>query len=477
VGANAVNGVINVITRDSAETAGVYAGFRSGSNQRSASLRIGGFAGDTISYRVYARWLDEESARLPTGRSADDGHDRLGGGFRLDWVPVAGDSVTLQGEAFGGNLFQSSTAFEELSGRNLELRWNHTASERSELQAQIFYDRIHRSTRPNGGSFFVDTYDAEFQHALRLGERHRLLWGAGARVAHYRIDGTPGFFFVPPTRDLFLADAFVQDSFSLNRRLTLTGGLKLEKDPYAGVTLLPELRVSWKPAPTTLVWGAVSRAVRSPTPFDVDVEERAGPISLSGNRDFQTEKLTAFELGLRMQPTRALSFSINGYYNRYDDLRTVEIVPGGPGLKLVWANGLEGHGYGIDAWTDWRPTRWWTLSGGVSWIEKKLHFAAGASGILGTGQLGEDPSHVVKLRSSMNLGRHFRLDANFRAVGALGNSGVGAYQELGGRLAWLPAPGVVVSVSASNLLHDHHQEYPGGDLIPRRVLGGVELRF
>jgi iron complex outermembrane receptor protein len=234
--------------------------------------------------------------------------------------------------------------------------------------------------------------------------------------------------------------------------------------------------VAWKPDAATLVWGAVSRAVRSPTPFDVDVEERAGPITLSGNRAFRTEKLTAFELGLRMQPASTFSFSINSYYNLYDDLRTVELGTG-PGLALVWRNGLRGHGYGVDAWADWRPTRWWTLSLGGSWLERRLHFATPAAAILGANQLGDDPSYVVKLRSSMNLAPQLRLDANFRAVGKLGSSGVKAYQELGGRLAWFPTPEVALSVSASNLLHDRHKEYPGGDLIPRRVLAGVELRF
>lgn len=475
-GANAVNGVINVVTRKASESTGVYAGLRGGSNQRTAGMRIGGFAGDTLSYRIHARWLEQESALAASGVPAGNGRDRLGGGFRLDWTPSTTDTVSLQGEAFSGKLFLSPTANEGTSGRNLVLRWNHSASERSELQAQFFYDRIARSTRPDGGRFFIDTYDAEVQHGLMLGTRNKLLLGGGVRLAHYRIDGTPSFFFDPASRDLLLANVFVQDSVTLTPHLTLTAGLKLEKDPYVGSSLLPEFRVAWKPEPSTLVWGAVSRAVRSPTPFDVDVEERAGPVSLSGDRNFRTEKLTAFELGLRMQPSATFSFSINGFYNRYDDLRTVEFIPG-PGLVLVWGNGLQGDSYGIDGWADWRPTPWWTLSAGISWLEQRLHFAPGASGILGTNQAGNDPSYQAKLRSSMNLGRHFRLDANFRSIDALGGSGIDAYQELGGRFAWLATPEVVFSVSASNLLHDRHQEYPGGDLIPRQVMAGVELRF
>jgi iron complex outermembrane receptor protein len=298
------------------------------------------------------------------------------------------------------------------------------------------------------------------------------------RLTHYRIFGTPNFFFRPASRDLFLADGFVQDSFSLTPRLTLTAGLKVEKDPYAGASVLPDLLVAWKPRSTVLVWGSVSRAVRSPTPFDEDVRELSGPVSLNGNPQFKTEKLTAYELGVRLQPTPRLSVSANGYYNVYDDLRSIELTATGPALlNFIWGNGLKGHTYGLDAWADWQPFGWWKISAGVSLIEQRLHFAKGATGILGTGQLGADPSHVFKLRSSMDLGSHLTLDADFRAVGALPGTTVRAYQELGGRLAWTPLPKITLSVSGFNLLHRSHQEYPGGDLIPRRVLAGVEFRY
>jgi iron complex outermembrane recepter protein len=216
--------------------------------------------------------------------------------------------------------------------------------------------------------------------------------------------------------------------------------------------------------------------VRSPTPFDVDVEERFGPVSLSGNPTFRTEKLTAFELGTRVQPARGLSFSLALFYHRYDDLRTVEIVPG-PGLSLSWGNGLKGNLYGFEAWADWRPTSWWTLAGGVTVLKRDFRFKAGATGILGTAQLGTDPPYYATLRSAMKLGPRVALDLDFRAVGALRDSAVPSYQELGGRLAWQVTPQITLLVTGSNLLHEHHQEYPGGDLIPRRVMAGVELRY
>jgi iron complex outermembrane receptor protein len=144
---------------------------------------------------------------------------------------------------------------------------------------------------------------------------------------------------------------------------------------------------------------------------------------------------------------------------------------------LSWDNLLEGHTYGIEAWGDLRLAPWWTISGGVTLLKQKLTFAAGASGILGPGQLGNDPSHQFKLRSSINLSRNLTLDADFRAIGALPGTSIPAYRELGGRLAWTPVRQITVSVSSANLLHDYHREYAGGDIIPRKVMAGVELRF
>jgi iron complex outermembrane recepter protein len=468
-GANAMNGVINVITRRTAASTGGYASLRAGGVQRTAGARFGGAIGDELNYRVFARWIEDAGAYSAPGIRVQNGRQRIGGGFRLDWAPSAFDTVTLQGEAFAGKLGKGSPGESETSGRSLSLRWNHRPSETSEIQVQAYYDHVLRDAP-------VDTYDFEFQHSFLAAGRHKIIWGAGARLVSYRIDGTPSFFFIPPSRDLFLANLFVSDNFAITPKLTLTAGLKVEKDPYVGASLLPEARVAWKPTPTSLIWAGVSRAIRAPTPFDRDVEQRAGFVSLSGNREFRTEKLTAYEVGFRTQPLRSLSFSLTGYYHQYDDLRSIEIRPG-PGLNLSWDNLLGGHTYGAEAWSDLRLSRWWTIAAGVSLLKQKLSFAPGASGILGPGQLGDDPSHQFKLRSSMNLGRNLTLDADFRAIGALPHTSIPAYHEVGARLAWRPVRQITVSVTGANLLNDYHREYEGGDLIPRKVMAGVELRF
>ncbi len=475
-GANAVNGVINIITRNSSSTTGAYAHVQAGTSEQVAGLRFGGQASPDLSYRVYAKGLRQDAFEIPGDGSARDKWHRLGGGFRLDWTPTSKDSVMFEGDIFSGRDEQLAPGHESLSGRDLVVRWNRESDAGQHLQVQAFYDRSSRDSRSaGGGSFVLDTYDVDLQHSLPLGPRNTLVWGGGARVGDYRITGTPSFFFEPSSRDLFLANAFVQDTFALSPKLSVTGGLKAERDPYVGLSLLPEVRVAFKPAESTLLWASMEHAVRSPTPFDVDVQERVPGVTLSGNRDFRTEKLTAYELGVRAQPLAGLSFSATAFYHDYDDLRSVELGSG-PGLDLYWGNGLAGHSYGLEAWASTRPMPWWTLSAGMTLLKEDFHFKRGSTALLPTYQNGIDPGHQFTLRSAMNLGSSVMLDLDLRSVGRLENGGIPAYAELGGRLAWNVSDHLTLTVSGANLLHDHHVEYMGGDAIPRRVLAGLEWR-
>jgi iron complex outermembrane receptor protein len=478
-GANAVNGVINIITRRASETKGLYADIRAGPDRQAIGGRVSGHAGDNLSYEVQGRFLHEEHAFADAaGTSNGDGWRHGEGGVRFDWTPTDADLLTLQGGLFRGRVFQRTGKAEDSSGGNVTLRWNRHLSGGGEIQVQGFYDRIERDDRPSGGGMFrTDTFDAEVQHNFTLGS-HAVVWGGGARLVDYNIDGTTNFFFDPPHRSLFIANAFAQDSVALSDTLTLIAGLKAERLPYAGTSFLPELRLAWKVAPSALLWASAERAVRSPTPFDEDVQERVPPtISLSGNRAFVTEKLTAFELGTRLQPTETLSLSITAFYHRYDDLRTVEIVPGPAPLSLGWDNNLKGRTYGVETWGDWRVTPWWKLSAGATLLWRHFTFKPGGSGLLGPDQNGNDPPYTVMLRSSINPARDLAFDLDLRAVGALRGAAVPAYRELGGRIAWQATPEMTFSVSGTNLLHGKHQEYPGGDFIPRRIMGGLELRY
>ena len=476
-GANAVNGVINIITRSAGSTSGVYADVRGGTVQQAAGLRLAGSLREGLDYRVYGRWLHQDAAQRPDGTSAEDGWRRLGAGFRIDWAASARDTFTLQGDIFGGKLNEAGGTHEGISGHNLVARWSRDTGGGHGLQLQVFYDRIHRSNAANSPKFHINTYDVDFQHSLALGERHELVWGGGARIAEYEI-GTKPFFFDPSSRNLFIGNLFVQDSFKITPEATITAGLKAEHDPYVGFSLLPNLRVAFTPTDALMLWGAASRAVRSPTPFDTDVQENLGNIiAISGNRDFRTEKLTAFELGVRAQPTSAVSLSVTAFYHLYDDLRTIEVGTGPAFLNFFWGNQLEGHTKGIEAWASASPLPWWTLSAGATLLREKFRFKSGATGpFAGTSQNGVDPRHQYTLRSSMDLGDALMLDLDFRAVGRLRNGGVPAYAELGGRLAWNVSDRLTLSLSGANLLHRRHVEYPGGDDISRKLLLGLEWR-
>ena len=477
-GANAVNGVINIITRSAADTRGALVEASGGSFERTGTLRYGGKVADDLAYRLYVQGIEDDATATAAAGSAGDRRWRVQGGFRVDWTGGARDQVTLQGDAYQGRHGQLGAADERIAGRNLLARWNRATAADSNLQVQAYYDRTIRHTLDGGGRFVLDAYDLDAQQSFALGSWNAIVAGGGARASRYHIRGAGGLDFDPNTRTLWLANAFIQDTATLTSHLALTLGLKLEKDPFGPVALLPSARLAWTPATGMLIWGAVSRAIRSATPFDRDVQESLGPtLYLTGSDDFRSEKLSAFELGARVQPAARLSISISGFHNVYDDLRSIEPAPGAF-LPLRWGNGLHGTTSGIDGWADWQALDWWKLSASLSFIHEHYAFDPNASGLLGTSQIGSDPKHQATLRSAMNLGSGVTIDAELRHVGPFPSPHLPAYLELDGRLGWNVSSRVTLSVHGSNLLHHYHQEYPGtaGDLIPRQVSAGAQWR-
>jgi iron complex outermembrane recepter protein len=457
-GANAVNGVINITTRKSADTAGGSLELGGGNLEQRGSLQYGGRLSEELSYRAYVGSFRYGHDLTATGANAKDDWHKSQGGFRLDWTPP-GDLMTLQGDLYGGSENKLTTPSQSISGRNLLARWNHDLTGGSALQIQAYYDHTAFSI-PGVASDYLDTYDLDIQHSFSWGMRHGIVWGGGFRVqqddAPTVLSSTQVFRFSPQRRTLNLGNIFVQDSISLTRTLKLVLGTKFEDDPYTGLQPLPSARLSWKVRESDLLWAAVSRAVRAPSRIDRDIFEVVGPVVFLRGGDFQPEKLIAYELGYRAQPSSNTSISISTFYNVYNDLRSAEFLPD---RTIAFANRMEGDTYGVELWGNYRINTWWRLAAGANWLHKNLHFEPGSSGLGGLALAGDDPTYQLSARSAMDLARNWVLNLDLRHIGALPNPASPACTELDARIGWTVSPSVELSLTGSNLIHPHHLEF------------------
>jgi iron complex outermembrane recepter protein len=477
-GANAMNGVINIITRSAHETQGVLLRASGGPQEAAASGRYGASFGSDNAFRVYAKAFDRGPSELESGESAGDRWRKAMTGFRVDLGTDSDvDSFTVQGDYQEATENQFTSGDVSFSQGDVLGRWVRT-SESRQTRLQVYVDHTNRDQPPSGVGFTLDTYDVDFQQSLTVAKDHRLVWGLGRRYNDYQIVNTQGLSFVPPERRLALTNVFAQDVLPLGAKFKLTAGLKFEDNYYSGWSTLPDLRLSWAPSERGLMWIAASRAIRSPTPFDVDVEERLGDLLfITGNATFRPETVDAFEVGYRSQPNAVVSWSLSTFYNRYDDLRTIE-PNAGTFIPLRWDNLMEGHTYGVEFWANVQVTSWWRLSPGVRTLTKGLRFAEDASEILGVAQAGNDPRSRVSLKSAMAFGR-FSVDGMLRHVAKLPSPESPAYTELSMRLAWQASRSVEVALSGFNLLNERHSEYavPTATEIPRSIYAEARWTF
>src|SRR5882672_10544381 len=299
-GANAVNGVINVITRRSSDTQGGYAYARSGNLERGYGARYGGTLGEAGSYRVYGRSFDIFNTSNANGATASDGWGKGQVGFRTDWGTTA-NGFTLQGDAYRGSLDQVLGDDSSISGNNLLGRWNRDLVEWGQLQIQTYFEHTERDM-PGIFAERLNIFDVEILHGLRAIGAHRLTWGGGYRYGDDRVSNSAFLAFLPADRGMRWANVFAQDEIALEENLRLTLGAKFESNYYTGTESLPSARLAWKPQPQSLVWGAVSRALRAPSRIDRDFFVTAGPTQLAGGPDFAFEVVKGVEPGYRDQP-------------------------------------------------------------------------------------------------------------------------------------------------------------------------------
>jgi iron complex outermembrane receptor protein len=493
-GPNAVNGVINIITKNTKDTHGALVRMGGGNvDQGFVNARYGGGNGETFDYRVYAMGFD----RGPEFHPDHDNYDSwraLQGGFRTDFSANERDSFTVQGDIYDEGAGETVTATsytppfsqiargtESLSGGNILARWHRTQSQNKDIQVQAFYDRTNRR-EPNFADL-RDTFDVDLLDRFPLPWRQQISWGLGARASTGRNPiVVSGLFFRPETRTDELYTAFFQDEIGLvPDRLTLSVGTKLLKTNYTGVQLQPTGRLLWTPSDKQSFWVAFTHAVRTPSDaeraFFLSGFAGFGPggvpffARFNANPDFRSEQLNGYELGYRYLLGKQVYFDISAFYNHYSDLFSegitgpifLESNPPPPHFLLPaeFGNDLLGTTRGIEVAPEWRPKKFWRLRASYSFLEMKLDLKPG-HGIdvdTATSTEGSSPRNQLTAQSGFDLGNAFNLDLTYRFVSALPALNIDSYSTGDARFAWRPRPYLEFALVGQNLLQPFHFEY------------------
>jgi iron complex outermembrane recepter protein len=474
-GANAVNGVINITSKSARDTQGTLLTAGGGTFLEDfAAARYGTKLSEDVFVRVYGKYFDRGDTLLPSGADATNAWRMGQGGFRLDWLPASGDSLTFQGDGYGGAIEQPQPGDTTIDGQNVIGRWTHAMGENSECAVQLYWDRTWR--RAPTFSEELNTYDLDFQHRFPWGQRQILVWGGGYRLMADRVGNSAALAFIPPDRNLQLFSGFLQDEIALiPDRLKFTIGSKLEHNDYSGFEVQPSARLAWTPDERQTAWGAVSRAVRSPSRVDRDLfVPAAPPFVIAGGSDFDSEKLIAYELGYRIRPWEPLMLSLAGFYNDYDQIRSLDTN------TFVLANGNRAQEWGLELSGQFQATSWWRLRGGYTFLDKDVEVKPGAQDLNRGRAEGNDPQNQFSLQSMFDLPWNLTLDFNLRYVDSLPMPPVPSYFTFDVRVAWQPVRNLEISIVGQNLWDEQHPEF-GQPVtrqeIPRSVYGKVTWSF
>jgi iron complex outermembrane receptor protein len=486
-GSNAVNGVINITTKSAADTHGTLVEATVGTEERiSGAVRYGAVTPGGVHYRVFAKYFDRDES-FHASQSSDDwqlGHV----GFRADWTRNTRDDLTIQGDVYHGTIGQLSPAVSvagrqgptghldrEVTGGNILGRWQRRLSEESNVQFRAYYDR----TRSDDPSFTdaLDTLDFDLQHRFAPLDRHEVVWGLNQRTTVNRNE-SKGIFRVKPASSWdYLYSGFLQDQITLFDVLRVTLGTKAEHNDFSGFELQPSVRAAWDINPNNTLWAAVSRAARIPTRLErdifIDASNPAGnPVQrLLGNGDFDSEKLTAYELGHRWRASQAVHVDVSLFSNEYKGLASLELAPrftdpdGRTVIPIVNRNLTDGRAQGAETLITYTPFEWWRLSGSYSYLTLRME-PTGRD--LNRGEFYEDatPRHQYHLGSYLTLPGGVEVDLLFRRNSGIrrlptipNGTGIPAYSELDLHVSWRMSANTRLTLVGQNLLHDHHLEF------------------
>jgi len=515
-GANAVNGVINIVTKQARDTQGALVVAGGGSEEHGfTSLRYGGQANDDTYYRGYMKYFNRGSQEFIGGGEAADDWQVGRAGFRVDWEPATRpDAVTVQGDIYRGVVGTTGAVHsltppfaetvdrdDDIFGANLLTRWTRSFADGSDMALQVYYDLT--STEELGTSTTEHTFDVDFQHHFQPDDRNDIVWGAGYRLYAAQFDGTFDVSFSDNHRTDYLANAFLQDDVTLlPDELHLTLGSKLEYNSFTGFEIEPTARMVWTPDDRQSVWAAASRATRTPsqTTDSISLNSVVPPgdpgnpfplpvlVTIAGNSNEVSEDVVSFELGYRIRPTDDLSLDIASFYNLYHNLVTVETVGASlqPGFVLVnerFDNLGSARTYGVEMAADWRATPWWRLQGAYTYLHLDIDRDPGSNDPLIEQTSGRDPAHQVSLRSSFDIADDWEFDLWGRFVSDLPERGVDGYFTFDARLGWRPTDGVELALVGQNLFDARHLEFTPELInttpteVPRSVYGKITVNF
>lgn len=490
-GVNAVNGVINVITKSARDTQGGLIAAGTGNRETDVSARYGGVlgedapeSGNSSHYRLYAKNFNRQHSRTLDGTESNDAWRMSQAGFRIDWQRP-GEQVSLQGNVYKGQRDQpqpgeivlTGVNFNlgniPLSGTNLMGRWEHVLDGGSTVTFQGYYDQTVRNVQGIYAQT-LDIVDLQVQQSASPLAGHKLVWGGEYRHAADRVtNATASFLFLPAHVKQDWASLFAQDEVTLGDKLRLTLGGRVERNDYTGAEFLPSARLAWKLSPNHLVWGGASRTVRAPSRLDRDVfafvpltpPVTVGPdtyteLRLIGGPNARSETAQVFELGYRGQPTANTSYSVTLYRTNYDHLHTQELSVAPPLVFYAFENGMKGSTTGIEMWGTYQASPTWRLRGGYTNLHGSYELKPGSNDADGLANMGKsDPRQSWMLSSSHDLPGQTELDVTVRHVSALYAPDVPSYLALDLRYSWRPHPKWELSVSGQNLLGTHHAEF------------------
>jgi len=475
-GTNAVNGVINIITRPSEANAGPLVAGGYGSGDASGVLRYGGGMGAAGSWSVTTNVGSRRHSERANDTGVRDADTDQHLGTRADWAHGPHE-LLLEADAYRADIEQVP-GVRRLTGADVLGRWARKLGGDASVQLQAYYDFTGRD-QPGAIHENLHTFDVDAQHRLHPARRQDLLWGAAFRVQDDRVDNLnpAALALLPGRRTLHFGNLFVQDQVAFDRALTLLAGARLEHNDYTHFEYLPSVRLAWKPHENDLLWGGASRAVRAPSRVDREffIPGTAPHFALDGGAGFRSEIAGIFEAGYRTQATAALSFSVTAFHHHYDRLRSLEPGPAGP----VFGNTLKANNTGLEMWGSYRVHERWRLAGGMVQQKQHRYRAAGSRDLTGPQILGNDPSQWFTLRSSYDFEAPLEWDVMAREVGPLPSPRVPGYVAVDTRVGWTLWPGFEVSVTGQNLFAPHHPEWganPNRAVLERAVFGAVEWR-